>query len=72
MPTLSEKRKVGRVLHGSNCGCKSWSVDVGVIEVWGEERGKRVVNHNEIDIVVNTGFEKVYIQSAFEAACAMP
>ena len=42
-----------------------WSVDVGVVEIWGEERGKRVVKHNEIDFVVNTGFEKVYIQSAF-------
>ena len=45
-----------------------WSVDVGVVEIWGEERGKRVVKHNEIDFVVNTGFEKVYIQSAFSIA----
>ena len=45
-----------------------WSVDVGVVEIWGEERGKRVIKHNEIDFVVNTGFEKVYIQSAFSIA----
>ena len=42
-----------------------WTVDVGVVDVWGEENGKKVVRHHEIDFVVNTGFEKVYIQSAF-------
>ena len=43
-------------------GC---SVDVGVVDVWDEDGGKKMVRHHEIDFVVNTGFEKVYIQSAF-------
>ena len=47
------------------CGCQ---VDVGVVDVWGEENGKNVVRHHEIDFVVNTGFEKVYIQSAFSVS----
>ena len=45
-------------------GC---NVDVGVVEVKvAEENGKRVLRQYEIDFVVNTGFEKLYIQSAFE------
>ena len=47
------------------CGC---SVDVGVVDLWGEEGGKKVVRHHEIDFVVNTGFDKVYIQSAFSVS----
>ncbi len=47
------------------CG---YSVDVGVVEVWGEEEGKKVIKRHEIDFVVNTGFEKVYLQSAFSIA----
>ena len=43
-------------------GC---SVDVGVVDVWDEDGGKKMVRHHEIDFVVNTGFEKVYMQSAF-------
>ena len=43
-------------------GC---SVDVGVVDVWDENGGKKMVRHHEIDFVVNTGFEKVYMQSAF-------
>ena len=45
-------------------GC---SVDVGVVEakVPGEN-GKRELRQYEIDFVVNTGFEKLYIQSALE------
>jgi predicted AAA+ superfamily ATPase len=42
-------------------GC---SVDVGVVDVWDEDGGKKMVRHHEIDFVVNTGREKVYIQSA--------
>lgn len=47
------------------CG---YQVDVGVVDVWGEENGKNIVRHHEIDFVVNTGFEKVYIQSAFSVS----
>ena len=43
-------------------GC---SVDVGVVDVWDEDGGKKMVRHHEIDFVVNTGFEKIYMQSAF-------
>ena len=45
-------------------GC---NIDVGVVEVKvAGENGKRVLRQYEIDFVVNTGFEKLYIQSAFE------
>ena len=44
------------------CG---WTVDVGVVEVWGDEEGKKVARQHEIDFVINTGFDKVYMQSAF-------
>ena len=44
------------------CG---YSVDVGVVDVWSENDGAKIVRHHEIDFVVNTGFEKVYMQSAF-------
>ena len=44
------------------CG---YSVDVGVVDVWSEKDGTKIVKHHEIDFVVNTGFEKVYVQSAF-------
>ena len=45
-----------------------YSVDVGVVEVWVEEGGKNVVRRHEIDFIVNTGFEKIYIQSAFSVS----
>ncbi len=45
-----------------------YSVDVGVVEFWDEEGGKSVVRRHEIDFVVNTGFEKIYIQSAFSVS----
>lgn len=45
-----------------------YSVDVGVVEIWGAENGKKFVRPHEIDFVVNTGFEKVYLQSAFSIA----
>ena len=44
------------------CG---YSVDVGVVDVWSEKDGTKIVKHHEIDFVVNTGFEKLYVQSAF-------
>lgn len=40
------------------------SVDVGVVEVFQTIDGKRRQSQYEIDFVVNTGKEKVYIQSA--------
>ena len=47
------------------CG---WSVDVGVVEIWGEANGRKIVRRHEIDFVVNTGFEKFYVQSAFSVS----
>jgi len=47
---------------------RGFLVDVGVVDIWGEESGKKVVRHHEIDFVVNTGFDKVYIQSAFSVS----
>ena len=45
-------------------GC---SVDVGVVEAKvSGGNGKRELRQYEIDFVVNTGFEKLYIQSALE------
>ena len=44
------------------CG---WSVDVGVVAIWGEANGKKVISRHEIDFIVNTGSEKFYVQSAF-------
>lgn len=45
-------------------GC---SVDVGVVEAKvAGANGKREMRQYEIDFVVNTGFEKLYIQSALE------
>ena len=46
---------------------RGYNVDVGVVEVKvAVENGKREVRQYEIDFVVNTGFEKLYIQSALE------
>ncbi len=47
---------------------RGYSVDVGVVDIWGVRDGRRVVNHHEIDFVVETGSEKVYVQSAFSIA----
>ena len=45
-------------------GC---NVDVGVVEAKvSGKNGKRELRQYEIDFVVNTGFEKLYIQSALE------
>ena len=59
-----EPRLMENVIYNElvNCG---YSVDVGVVEIWGEENGKKFVKQHEIDFVVNTGFDKIYIQSAF-------
>jgi len=46
---------------------RGYSVDVGVVEVKiMAANGKRETRQYEIDFVVNTGFEKLYIQSAFD------
>ncbi|MBQ3768989.1 MAG: ATP-binding protein [Prevotella sp.] len=43
---------------------RGYSVDVGVVEVTIMKDGKRQQSQYEIDFIVNTGREKVYIQSA--------
>ena len=43
---------------------RGYRVDVGVVEVERMVDGKRVQSQYEIDFVVNTGTEKIYIQSA--------
>ena len=43
---------------------RGYSVDVGVVEMTLVKDGKKQQSQYEIDFVVNTGREKVYIQSA--------
>ena len=43
---------------------RSYNVDVGVVEVTIVKDGKKQQSQYEIDFIVNTGREKVYIQSA--------
>lgn len=43
---------------------RGYSVDVGVVEVTRVKDGKKQQSQYEIDFVVNTGQEKIYIQSA--------
>ena len=43
---------------------RGYSVDVGVVEVTKVINGKRQKSQYEIDFIVNTGSEKLYIQSA--------
>lgn len=44
---------------------RGYSVDVGVVELTRvNEQGKKQQSQYEIDFIVNTGREKVYIQSA--------
>lgn len=46
---------------------RGYNVDVGVVEVKvAAKGGKRETRQYEIDFVVNTGFEKLYIQSALD------
>ena len=43
---------------------RGYSVDVGVVEIVRVKDGKRQQSQYEIDFIVNTGKEKIYIQSA--------
>ena len=43
---------------------RGYSVDVGVVEVTRVKDGRKQQSQYEIDFVVNTGQEKIYIQSA--------
>lgn len=43
---------------------RGYSVDVGVVEITRVKDGKKQQSQYEIDFVVNTGQEKIYIQSA--------
>ena len=43
---------------------RGYSVDVGVVELTTVKDGKKQLSQYEIDFIVNTGHEKVYIQSA--------
>ena len=43
---------------------RGYSVDVGVVELTRVKNGKKQQSQYEIDFVVNTGQEKIYIQSA--------
>ena len=44
---------------------RGYAVDVGVVEISSMQDGKQKKSRHEIDFVVNTGFNKIYIQSAF-------
>ena len=44
---------------------RGYSVDVGVVQVSSTENGVQKKSNLEIDFIVNQGFNKVYIQSAF-------
>lgn len=44
------------------------SVDVGVIEVWNKDNGSREHRKIEVDFVVNQGYQRWYIQSAYSIA----
>ena len=44
---------------------RGYAVDVGVVEVWATEGGKRVRRPHEIDFVVNDGSRRIYIQTTF-------
>ena len=44
---------------------RGYSVDVGVVQVSSTENGVQKKTNLEIDFIVNQGFNKVYIQSAF-------
>ena len=43
---------------------RGYRVDVGVVELNREIAGKRTISRYELDFIVNTGHDKIYIQSA--------
>lgn len=49
---------------------RGYSVDVGVVELSERKDGQSLRRRYEIDFVVNTGFSKIYIQSAYSIADA--
>ncbi|MBQ7178576.1 MAG: ATP-binding protein [Victivallales bacterium] len=42
-----------------------YAVDVGIVNVETRKEGVREIHQHEIDFVINQGFERIYIQSAF-------
>ena len=42
-----------------------YAVDVGIVNVETRKNGVREIRQHEIDFVINQGFERIYIQSAF-------
>ena len=44
---------------------RGYSVDVGVVPIETRTDGKRETRKHEIDFIVNRGFRRIYIQSAF-------
>ena len=44
---------------------RGYAVDVGVVPIETRKDGKREVRRHEIDFIVNRGFSRTYIQSAF-------
>lgn len=44
---------------------RGYKVDVGVVEILHAAEGKKTLRQHEIDFVVNTGSQKVYLQSAY-------
>ena len=44
---------------------RGYSVDVGIVQVSTTINGVQKKNNLEIDFIVNQGFNKIYIQSAF-------
>ena len=42
-----------------------YAVDVGIVNVETRKEGVREIRRHEIDFVINQGFERIYIQSAF-------
>lgn len=44
---------------------RGFSVDVGSVEVWEQDNGKRIRKNLEVDFVVNQDPKRIYIQSAF-------
>ena len=42
-----------------------YAVDVGIVNIETRKEGVREIHQHEIDFVINQGFERIYIQSAF-------